>query len=51
MAYDYSCANSDRLCDHLKDAFWEDIFKLSASAAAEEFCEGFQIGIDLYVPY
>ena len=51
MANDYSCANWDRLCDHLKDVFWEDIFKLSASAAAKEFCKGFQIGIDIFVPY
>ena len=51
MAYDYSCANWDRLCDHLKDIFWEGIFKLSASATSKEFCRGFQIGINLYVPY
>ena len=25
--------------DHLRDVLWEDIFKLSASAAASEFCE------------
>ena len=24
--------------DHLRDAPWEDIFKLGASAAAAEFC-------------
>ena len=38
MAYDYS-ADWDDLCDHLRDVPWEDIFKLSASAAANEFCE------------
>ena len=34
MAYDYSCADWDGLRDHLRDVPWEDIFKLSASAAA-----------------
>ena len=33
MAYDYSCADWDGLCDHLRDVSWEDIFKLGASAA------------------
>ena len=39
IAYDYSCADWDSLHDHLRDVSWEDIFKLSASAAASEFCE------------
>ena len=39
IAYDYSCADCDGLCDHLRDVLWEDIFKLGASAAASEFCE------------
>ena len=30
---------------------WEDIFKLSASAAAIEFCEWVQVGIDIYSPH
>ena len=38
-AYDYSCADWDGLCGHLRDVPWEDVFKLSASAAASEFCE------------
>ena len=38
IAYDYSCADWDGLCDHLRDVPWEDIFKLGASAAASEFC-------------
>ena len=38
IAYDYSRADWDGLCDHLRDVPWEDIFKLSASAAASEFC-------------
>ena len=39
IAYDYSCADWDGLCDYLGEVPWEDIFKLSASAAASEFCE------------
>ena len=50
MAYDYS-ADWDDLCDHLRDVPWEDIFKLSASAAANEFCEWVQFGIDAYIPH
>ena len=30
---------------------WEDIFKLSASAAASEFCEWVQVGIGVYIPH
>ena len=51
IAYDYSCADWDGLCDHLRDAPWEDIFKLGASAAASEFCEWVQVGIDVYIPH
>ena len=29
----------------------EDIFKLGASAAASEFCEWVQVGIDVYIPH
>ena len=29
----------------------EDFFKLSASAAAREFCEWVQVGIDVYNPH
>ena len=39
IACDYSRAGWDGLCDHLRDVPWEDIFKLSAFAAASEFCE------------
>ena len=38
IPYDYSCATWDGLYDHLRDVPWEDIFKLSTSAAASEFC-------------
>ena len=33
VTYDYSRADWDGLRDHLRDVPWEDIFKLSASAA------------------
>ena len=33
IAYDYSRADWDGLRDHLRGVPWEDIFKLSASAA------------------
>ena len=51
IAYDYSCADWDGLCDHLRDVPWEDIFKLGASAATSEFCEWVQVGIDVYIPH
>ena len=49
IAYDYSCADWDGLRDHLRDVPWEDIFKLSASTAASEFCEWVWVGIDIYI--
>ena len=51
ITYDYSRADWDDLRDHLRDVPWEDIFKLSASAAASEFCEWVQAGIDVYLPH
>ena len=51
IAYGYSQADWDGLCDHLRDVPWEDIFILSASAAASEFCEWVQVGIYLYIPH
>ena len=33
----------------MRDIPWEDIFKLRASAAASEFCEWFQLAIDVYM--
>ena len=50
VAYDYSRADWDGFHDHLRDVPREDIFKLSASAAASEFCEWVQVGIDVYIP-
>ena len=39
IAHYHSCTDWDGLRDHLRDAPWEDIFKLSASAASSEFRE------------
>ena len=35
----------------MRDVPWEDIFKLSASAAAREFFEWFQVGPDVYISH
>ena len=51
IACDYSHADWDGLHDHLTDVPLGDIFKLSASAAASEFCEWVQVGIDVYIPH
>ena len=45
IAYDYYCIDWDGLHDHLRDAPWEDIFKLSASAPAGEFRERVKLEI------
>ena len=50
VAYDYSRADWQGLRDYLRDAPWEDIFKLSAYAASE-FCEWVQVGIDVYISH
>ena len=49
LAYDYSHADWDCIRDHLRDVPWEDIFNLSASAAASDFCDWVQVGIDVYI--
>ena len=51
IAYDYSRADWDDLHDYLRDVPWEDTFKLGVSAAASDFCEWIQVGIDAYVPH
>ena len=51
IANDYSHADWDGLCDHLRDVPWEDIFNHGASAAASEFCKWVQVGIDVYIPH
>ena len=39
IVYEYSRAAWDSLHDHLRVVSWEDIFKLSISAAASKFCQ------------
>ena len=39
IAFDYSRADWDSLCDQFRDIPWNGIFKVSASAAASELCE------------
>ena len=51
IAYNYSRADWDGLRDHLRDVPWGDILKLSASAAASEFCEWVHVGNDVYIPH
>ena len=51
VAQDYSRADWNGLRDHLRDAPWEDILKLSGFAAASDFCEWVQVGIDVYIPH
>ena len=51
MTYDYSRADWGGLRDHLRDAPWENIFKLSVSAAASEFCKWVQVEIDVYISH
>ena len=51
IAYDYSRADWVGLLHHLRDFPWEDILKLSASAAASEFCGWFQVGIDISISH
>ena len=43
IAYDYSHAEWDGLCYHLRDVPWEDISKLGASAAASGFLSEFRL--------
>ena len=31
--------------------YWENIFKLGASAATGEFCGWVQVGVDVYIPH
>ena len=51
IAYGYSHSDWDDLHDHLEDVPWEDIFRLSGSAGANEFCEWVQAGIDVYIAH
>ena len=51
IAYEYSRAGCDGLRDHLRDVPWKYIYKLSASATPNEFCEWGQVVIDVYIPH
>ena len=51
IAYDNSRADWGGLRDHLRDAQWEDIFKIGASVIASEFWDWFQVRIDVYIPH
>ena len=51
VAYDCSGADWDGLRDYLRDVPWKDILKLSASAAASEFCERVKVKIGVYIPH
>ena len=51
IAYDYSHADWDGLHYHLVRVPWEDIFKLSTSGAASEFCEWVQVRAGVYIPH
>ena len=35
----------------MRDVPWDNFYKFSASAAASEFSELVQVGIDVYIPY
>ena len=35
----------------MRNVQWDYIFKLSVSAAASEFCEWVQVGINVYIPH
>ena len=51
IPYDYSCADLYCLHDHFRGLPWEDIFKLSGSAADSGFCQWFQAGTDVYITH
>ena len=48
IAYDYSRADWDGLCDHLRDVPWEDIFKLGLLLLLVSFVSGFRLEL-MYV--
>ena len=50
-AYDYFHADWDHIQYHLRHVPQEDIFKLSASAAASECCGWIQAGTDVYISH
>ena len=50
IAYYYFRADSDGLCDHLRDVLWDYVFKLGASAASSSFCKWVQGKTAVYIP-
>ena len=50
IVYDYSCADWDSLCDHLRDAPWEDIFRLRLLLLLVYFVSGFRLEL-MHVPH
>ena len=49
--FGFSHADRVSFCDHNRNAPWEDIFYLGASAATSEFFERAHFGIDVYIPH
>ena len=49
IAYDYSCTDWGSLWNHLAEVPFQDIFKLSASAAASQFCVEIEVRIGIYI--
>ena len=49
VAFGYSHADWDGVRNHLRDVPWENIFKVSAFAAASKFYEWVQVGVDVYI--
>ena len=39
------------VCEHLRDVPGEDMFKLSSSVVAAQFCELVQAGMDVYLSH
>ena len=50
IVYDYFCADWDSLCDHLRDAPWEDIFRLRLLLLLVYFVSGFRLEL-MHVPH
>ena len=50
IAYGYTCADWDSLCDHLRDVPWKDIFRLSVLRLLVNFLSGFKLEL-MYIPF
>ena len=51
MAYDYSCADWNGLCDHWEMFHGAISLNSASAAAASEFSEWIQVGNDVYIPH